>query len=204
MATKKVVRYEIFGSDLFKKETDMSLFVGMKVETESGEVGQIKSTFGTAGKFKVVFPTGTTAREGDKLLLRFRRFANDEKKGMHQDDIILPVAVPGIRIENAGQKEKGKKKKGGGKAPAAPTRSGQISALKGDPMEDGGHAVAIVAGFFSVEENIRNWIGRDVLVLATSEKGSIVGPFGKAGKCKISFEAGVHAPVGSKVRMSDP
>jgi selenocysteine-specific elongation factor len=35
----KIVRYEIFGSDLFKKETIMKPFIGMKIETERGCIG---------------------------------------------------------------------------------------------------------------------------------------------------------------------
>jgi selenocysteine-specific elongation factor len=35
----KIVRYEVFGSDLFKKETNMKPFIGMKIETERGDVG---------------------------------------------------------------------------------------------------------------------------------------------------------------------
>jgi len=49
----KIVRYEVFGSDLFKKETNMSQFIGLQIETEKGDVGAIISSFGTSGKFKV-------------------------------------------------------------------------------------------------------------------------------------------------------
>jgi selenocysteine-specific elongation factor len=35
----RIVRYEVFGSDLFKKETNMKPFLGMKIETERGDVG---------------------------------------------------------------------------------------------------------------------------------------------------------------------
>lgn len=36
---KRVVRYEVLGLDLFKKETVMKPFIGMKVETERGDIG---------------------------------------------------------------------------------------------------------------------------------------------------------------------
>ena len=45
----KLVRYEVFGTDLFKKETNMSQFVGLLIETDSGDVGSIQSSFGTSG-----------------------------------------------------------------------------------------------------------------------------------------------------------
>merc|ERR1712071_693175 len=81
----KVVRYEVFGTDLFKKETDMTQFVGLLLETDRGDVGSIQSSFGTSGKFRVNFPGGTDVREGDPLYLRFKRYTNDPKKAIHQD-----------------------------------------------------------------------------------------------------------------------
>jgi selenocysteine-specific elongation factor len=96
---EKIVRYEVFGSDLFKKETKMSQFVGMKLLTEDeGDIGVIRSSFGTEGKFKVYFPAGTEAKEGTKLILRFKRYTSDLKKGMHQD-MTLPDALSGTKIE---------------------------------------------------------------------------------------------------------
>jgi selenocysteine-specific elongation factor len=96
---QKLVRYEVFGSDLFKKETKMSQFVGMKLITEDeGDIGVIRSSFGTEGKFKVYFPAGTEAKEGTKLILRFKRYTSDPKKGMLQD-MTLPDALSGTKIE---------------------------------------------------------------------------------------------------------
>jgi selenocysteine-specific elongation factor len=50
----------LIGKNLFKKETDMSLFVGLQVHTRAGQVGKIDSAFGKSGKFKVVFSHPTT------------------------------------------------------------------------------------------------------------------------------------------------
>ena len=86
----------------------MKVFLGMKVITNKGEIGEIKSSFGTAGRFRVVFPAGTEAREGDPLFLKFKRFAHDPQKAMHQD-LVLPAARPGTRLEQ----QKKQKKKGG-------------------------------------------------------------------------------------------
>ena len=33
-----MVRYEVFGTELLKKETDMKVLIGMKVATETGEI----------------------------------------------------------------------------------------------------------------------------------------------------------------------
>jgi hypothetical protein len=63
---------EVFGKDLFKKETDMKQFIGRKVITESGSVGTVDSAFGQAGKFKVVFKQagGVTVKVGERLFLQ--------------------------------------------------------------------------------------------------------------------------------------
>lgn len=101
-----IVRYEVFGTNLFKKETNMAQFVGLLVETaHAGDVGIIQSSFGTSGKFRVNFPAGTEAREGDVLHLRFKRYANDPKKAIHQDGS-LPAARTGSRVDLPAKKKK--------------------------------------------------------------------------------------------------
>ena len=189
---QRVVRYEVFGQDLFKKETNMKVFLGMKVVTNKNEVGEIKSSFGTAGKFRVVFPGGTEAREGDPLILRFKRFANDAEKAMHQD-LKLPAARPGTRLEPA---KKGKKKT---PLPPGVKTDGEVVSLKGDILENGKHSMAIVAGFFAPEVDIRQKVGWKVIV--GSESGNISGPFGKAGKCKVNFGEGISAIAGAKAKL---
>jgi hypothetical protein len=44
-------------------------------------------------------------------------------------------------------------------------------------------------------------LGVKVLVPSTKEEGSIVGPFGKAGKCKVSFEQGISVEAGTKAEL---
>lgn len=191
---QRVVRYEVFGGDLFKKETNMKVFFGMKVVTNKGEVGEIKSSFGTAGKFRVVFPAGTEAREGDPLILRFKRFTNDPEKAMHQERK-LPAARPGTRIE---PQKKGKKNVA---LPPGVKTAGEVVSLKGDLLENGKHSMAIVAGFFAPEVDIREKAGWKVLIPSTNEAGNISGPFGKAGKCKVIFSEGISAIAGAKAKL---
>jgi len=188
----KIVRYEVFGTDLFKKETNMKLFVGMKLVTERGDIGVIKSSFGTSGKFRVYFPAGTDAREGDALLLQFKRYAHDPEKAMHQD-MVLPASRPGSMLEN----NKGKK----GKKPTDSAVTGKVHLLKGEVLENGKHNMAIVDGFFTPEMDIREKKGMKVIVVSTKEEGTIMGPFGKAGKCKVSFESGISAEIGAKAEL---
>ncbi|GKY98433.1 hypothetical protein MPSEU_000800800 [Mayamaea pseudoterrestris] len=187
----KVVRYEVFGSGLFKKETNMKPFVGMKIETEQGDIGVIKSSYGTDGMFRVFFPAGTEARQGDALILRFKRYAHDPSKSMHQD-MQLPPDRPGARIEAV------KKSK---KLPDGVSRHGTVSAVKGDMLANGKHNQGIIAGLFAPEINVKDSAGAKVLVVSTKEEGAIVGPFGKAGKCKVLFEQGISAEVGAKVEL---
>ncbi|XP_074200281.1 selenocysteine-specific elongation factor isoform X2 [Camelus bactrianus] len=48
--------YSVIGRSLFKKETNIQLFVGLKVHLSTGEQGVIDSAFGQSGKFKVHIP----------------------------------------------------------------------------------------------------------------------------------------------------
>lgn len=186
---QEVVRYEIFGDSLFKKETNMKLFSGMKLVTQAGDVGEIKGSYGTAGQFRVWFPAGTQAKEGDALILKFKRFAHDEKKGMHQD-ILLPAEQVGTRMEIKTKKKKKIK-----------IVVGDVVSLKGEALTNGKHNVAIIGGFFSPEVNIRDYVGAKVVIPGTGDEGKIVGPFGKAGKCKVSFEIGISAEAGTKAEL---
>ncbi|XP_068939917.1 selenocysteine-specific elongation factor [Petaurus breviceps papuanus] len=50
--------YGVIGRSLFKKETNIQIFVGLKVHLSSGENGVIESGFGQSGKFKIRIPDG--------------------------------------------------------------------------------------------------------------------------------------------------
>ena len=53
---RKQDEYTIIGKSLFKKETNMDLFVGLKVSLSTGEKGVIEGSFGQSGKLKVRIP----------------------------------------------------------------------------------------------------------------------------------------------------
>ncbi|KAM6216576.1 selenocysteine-specific elongation factor isoform 2-T2 [Rhynchocyon petersi] len=59
--------YNVIGRSLFKKETNIQLFVGLKVHLSTGEMGVIDSAFGQSGKFKVHIPGGLSP-ESKKML----------------------------------------------------------------------------------------------------------------------------------------
>ncbi len=201
----KVVRYEVFGGDMFKKETLLKPFLGMKLVTPQGDVGELKSAFGTGGKFRVYFPAGTTAREGDVLRLPFKRFLHDPEKKMRQDDWILPDARPGSRMDPPAKKNKKVVK-------VTVEATGTIEKVKGDPLNGSDDSnsktkkfpMAIVAGLFTPEVDIRPMVGRKVWIPSTQEEGKIAGAFGKAGKCKVTFEAGVsEGATGAKAELHE-
>ncbi|XP_069875398.1 selenocysteine-specific elongation factor-like isoform X1 [Dipodomys merriami] len=50
--------YNVIGRSLFKKETNIQLFVGLEVTLSTGERGLIHSAFGQSGKFKIHIPGG--------------------------------------------------------------------------------------------------------------------------------------------------
>ena len=76
---------QIIGRGLFKKDTDQSLFMNLKLVTDDGAVGIIESSFGKTGKFKVTFRTGHGGvSPGARLTLNFKKFVGDKKKQIIQ------------------------------------------------------------------------------------------------------------------------
>ena len=49
-------QYEVIGKNMFKKETNIQLFIGLRVELSTGEVGVIVGSFGQSGKVKIRIP----------------------------------------------------------------------------------------------------------------------------------------------------
>ena len=60
--------YTVVVKSLFKKETNIDLFVNKKVTLSSGEVGTIEGTFGSSGKVRIRLNSGLF--ESSKLLLQ--------------------------------------------------------------------------------------------------------------------------------------
>ena len=59
--------FEIIGKCMFKKETNLEHFVGLKVQLSSGENGIIDSSFGKSGKIKIRIPKGLNRTTVDLL-----------------------------------------------------------------------------------------------------------------------------------------
>jgi selenocysteine-specific elongation factor len=118
-----VVRYkEATGQGLFKKETDLRPFVGMRVETRDGQLGRIEAGFGKGGKFRVRFDGAGAVgvKPGDRLYLRFQRFLHDPEKRMVQSATPLPPlggkapAAAAVTVAVAAEGEAGPAAPGGG------------------------------------------------------------------------------------------
>ncbi|XP_073087220.1 selenocysteine-specific elongation factor isoform X4 [Manis javanica] len=65
--------YSVIGRSLFKKETNIQLFVGLKVHLSTGELGTIDSAFGQSGKFKIHIPGGLSPETKKILTPTFRK-----------------------------------------------------------------------------------------------------------------------------------
>ena len=64
----------VIGKGMFKKESDLTAFVGMKVWTSNNECGVIEGGFGKSGKYKVYFSNGIKGESSGKLILRFKKY----------------------------------------------------------------------------------------------------------------------------------
>jgi len=103
VAERATNEYEIVIRDLVKKETNVELFTGLKIELSSGESGVIQGSFGQSGKLKARIAAGLNAdtfaklgakkkkgeaapAAGDPILvnLLFKRYIFDPKKKMIQ------------------------------------------------------------------------------------------------------------------------
>jgi 40S ribosome biogenesis protein Tsr1 and BMS1 C-terminal len=84
------------------------------------------------------------------------------------------------------------------------TRHGTIDSIKGEPTASGTYTSAIAKGLFNPEEDIKLYIGTAVHT-ANGEIGTVTAAFGKAGKCRISFDAvsGTSSVVGTAVWMQE-
>ena len=53
--------------------------------TKKGVEGVIESTFGKAGKFKIVFQNPHNLNKNDEVLIHFKRYVYDKEKKIYQD-----------------------------------------------------------------------------------------------------------------------
>ncbi|XP_071445919.1 selenocysteine-specific elongation factor [Hetaerina americana] len=98
---------EVIGKSMFKKETNLQVFMGLKVKLSTGEDGVIEGSFGQSGKVKIRIPgglkkstyqqlsdsskkkgrqsnTGATENEAVCFELHFKRYVYDVNKTVKQ------------------------------------------------------------------------------------------------------------------------
>ncbi|XP_066553728.1 selenocysteine-specific elongation factor isoform X2 [Amia ocellicauda] len=73
--------YTVIGRNLFKKETNLQLFVGLKVTLSTGEKGVIEGGFGQSGKFKIRVPEGLSAETKQLLSTSSKKKSKGGAKG---------------------------------------------------------------------------------------------------------------------------
>ena len=84
--------YSVIGRSLFKKETNIQNFVGLKVKLSTGEDGVIEGGFGQSGKVKVRIPSGLTKETIQLLSATAKKKGNKNKAAASSQD--LPTDVP--------------------------------------------------------------------------------------------------------------
>lgn len=84
---------EVIASNLFKKETDRSKFIGMKCQLSTGESGTIAGSFGQSSKVRIKFTTSLLPstlellkkpKNDVKVVLTFKKFIFDKNHKMIQ------------------------------------------------------------------------------------------------------------------------
>jgi selenocysteine-specific elongation factor len=75
----------VIGKGMFKKETDMTIFQGLRVFTSRGEIGTIAGAFGKSGKFKVCLKDGVSPSDlkgnASRLILNYKHFLFGKEAG---------------------------------------------------------------------------------------------------------------------------
>lgn len=73
--------YSVIAHSLFKKETNIQNFVGMKVTLSTGEQGMIEGGFGQSGKVKIRIATGLSPDTVSKLSSGGKKKGGGKNKG---------------------------------------------------------------------------------------------------------------------------
>ncbi|XP_076316455.1 eukaryotic translation elongation factor, selenocysteine-specific isoform X1 [Tachypleus tridentatus] len=73
---------EVIGKSIFKKETNIQIFIGLNINLSTGESGKIDGSFGQSGKIKIHVPGGL--KESTKSLL-----STTKKKGKGKEDLAM-------------------------------------------------------------------------------------------------------------------
>lgn len=78
--------YSVIGRSLFKKETNLQLFVGLKVTLSTGETGVIEGGFGQSGKFKIRVQEGLRPETKQLLSSASKKKGKSGNKGANEEE----------------------------------------------------------------------------------------------------------------------
>ncbi|XP_008292602.1 selenocysteine-specific elongation factor [Stegastes partitus] len=78
--------YSVIGRSLFKKETNLQLFVGLKVTLSTGETGVIEGGFGQSGKFKIRVQEGLRPETKQLLSSASKKKGKSGSKGANEEE----------------------------------------------------------------------------------------------------------------------
>ena len=84
--------YSVICRSLFKKETNIQTFIGMKVKLSTGEEGMIEGAFGQSGKVKIRVPTGLSKETAQRLSVGGKKKGG---KGKNAPSTPTEEAAPG-------------------------------------------------------------------------------------------------------------
>ncbi|KAF6087921.1 eukaryotic elongation factor, selenocysteine-tRNA specific [Phyllostomus discolor] len=100
LVERVIDNYSVIGRSLFKKETNIQQFVGLKVQLSTGELGIIDSSFGQSGKFKIHIPGGLSP-ESKKILtpsLKKRSRANGGEVAKQEEVVERPETTQHVTL----------------------------------------------------------------------------------------------------------
>ena len=90
--------YSVVCRSLFKKETNIQTFVGMKVKLSTGEEGMIEGGFGQSGKVKVRVPAGLSKETLQKLSAGGKKKGGKGKGAMATQEAPTQEPVEPVRV----------------------------------------------------------------------------------------------------------
>ncbi|XP_075997360.1 selenocysteine-specific elongation factor [Genypterus blacodes] len=90
--------YTVIGRNLFKKETNLQLFLGLKVTLSTGESGVIEGGFGQSGKFKIRVQEGLLPETKQTLSSSSKKKGKGGSKGGSEDEPKTDSTPVGIHL----------------------------------------------------------------------------------------------------------
>lgn len=92
LADRVVNNYELICKGVFKRETRLDLFTGLKVKLSTGETGIIDGCFGQTGKIRVSIPQGLAPDTIGKIGMKKSKKSNGDNKSFVKETVTVEMA----------------------------------------------------------------------------------------------------------------